>query len=137
MPIPQNGQIHSNNLSAICQPIVWVWLTILWNWRLKGEMKWKNAWKVCKTNNVSYLSSLKSRWWPSFFFSFHCFHNSDYHFSCSFCSLEWNCLWSFLQVCLPKCASSLIWSLAELHFGSFVVFRLKWVFPILYFSLSD
>ena len=35
-PIPKNGQTHSNNSSAICRRIVWVCLTILWNWRLKG-----------------------------------------------------------------------------------------------------
>ena len=29
-PIPQNGQTHSNNSSAICRQIVWVCLTILW-----------------------------------------------------------------------------------------------------------
>ena len=34
-PIPQNRQTHSSNLSAICWRIVWVCLTILWNWRLK------------------------------------------------------------------------------------------------------
>ena len=32
---PQNGQRHSNN-SAICWRIVWVCLTSLWNWHLKG-----------------------------------------------------------------------------------------------------
>ena len=32
-PIPQNGQTHSNNSSAIYGRIVWVCLTILWNWR--------------------------------------------------------------------------------------------------------
>ena len=31
-----NGQTHSNNSSAICRRIVWVCLTILWDWRLKG-----------------------------------------------------------------------------------------------------
>ena len=31
--IPQNGQTHSNNSSANCQRIVWMCLTILWNWR--------------------------------------------------------------------------------------------------------
>ena len=36
VPIPQNGQIHSNNLSAICWQIVLVCLTILWDWRLMG-----------------------------------------------------------------------------------------------------
>ena len=40
--IPQNGQTHSNNLSAICRRIVWVCLTILWNWCLKG--KWDYTW---------------------------------------------------------------------------------------------
>ena len=35
MPISQNGQTHSNNTSAICRRIVWVCLTILWNWRLR------------------------------------------------------------------------------------------------------
>ena len=35
-PIPQNSQTPSNNLSAICRRIVWVCLTILWDWRLKG-----------------------------------------------------------------------------------------------------
>ena len=35
-PVPQTGQIHSNNSSAICGWNVWVCLTILWGWRLKG-----------------------------------------------------------------------------------------------------
>ena len=39
-PTPQIGQTHSNNLSDIFQntlrQIVWVCLTILWFWRLKG-----------------------------------------------------------------------------------------------------
>ena len=34
--IPQNSQTDSNNSSANCQRIVWVCLTILWNWRLNG-----------------------------------------------------------------------------------------------------
>ena len=38
MPIPQNGQTHSNNSSAICRSIVWVCLTILWNWHLKASL---------------------------------------------------------------------------------------------------
>ena len=33
---PQNGQTHSNNSLAISRRIVWVFLTILWGWRLKG-----------------------------------------------------------------------------------------------------
>ena len=33
---PQNGQTHSNNSSANCRRIVWVCLTVLWVWRLKG-----------------------------------------------------------------------------------------------------
>ena len=32
---PQNGQKHSNNSSEISRRIVWVCLTILWNWHLK------------------------------------------------------------------------------------------------------
>ena len=36
-PISQNGQTHSNNSSAIPRRIVWVCLTILWDWRLKGK----------------------------------------------------------------------------------------------------
>ena len=32
---PQNGQTHSNNSSEISRRIVWVCLTILWNWHLK------------------------------------------------------------------------------------------------------
>ena len=36
VPISQNGQTHSNNLSAICQQIVWKCFTILWEWRLKS-----------------------------------------------------------------------------------------------------
>ena len=32
---PQNGQTHSNNSSEIRRRIVWVCLTILWNWHLK------------------------------------------------------------------------------------------------------
>ena len=35
---PQNGQTHSNNLSAICRQIVWVCLTILRGWLLKGSI---------------------------------------------------------------------------------------------------
>ena len=38
MPIPQNAQTHSHNSSTICRRIVWVCLTILWNWRLKGKV---------------------------------------------------------------------------------------------------
>ena len=37
-PTPQNGQTHSNNSSANCRRIVWVCLTILWAWRLKGSV---------------------------------------------------------------------------------------------------
>ena len=37
VPIPQNGQTHSDNSSAICRQIVWVCLTILWDFRLKGQ----------------------------------------------------------------------------------------------------
>ena len=36
MPIPQNGKTHSNNLLAICQQIIGMFFTILWDWRLKG-----------------------------------------------------------------------------------------------------
>ena len=36
VPIPQNGDTHSKNSSAICRQIVWVCLTILWGWRIKG-----------------------------------------------------------------------------------------------------
>ena len=35
-PISQNGQTHSSNSSVICRRIVWVCLTILWYWHLKG-----------------------------------------------------------------------------------------------------
>ena len=35
MPISQSGQTHSNNSSANWRRIVWVCLTILWDWRLK------------------------------------------------------------------------------------------------------
>ena len=35
-PISQNAQTHSNNSSANCRRIVWVCMTILWDWRLKG-----------------------------------------------------------------------------------------------------
>ena len=35
-PISQDGQTHWNNSSANCQWIVWVCLTILWDWHLKG-----------------------------------------------------------------------------------------------------
>ena len=34
--ISQNGQTHTNNSSANCRRIVWVCLTILWDWRVKG-----------------------------------------------------------------------------------------------------
>ena len=33
-PISQNGQTHSN-----CRQIVWVCLTIMWDWRLKGNLQ--------------------------------------------------------------------------------------------------
>ena len=33
--ISQNGLTYSNNSSVICQRILWVCLTILWDWRLK------------------------------------------------------------------------------------------------------
>ena len=36
VPISQNGQTHSNNSSADYRRIVWVCLTILWDWCLKG-----------------------------------------------------------------------------------------------------
>ena len=36
MPTPQNGHTYSNSSSAICRGIVWVFLTILWGWYLKG-----------------------------------------------------------------------------------------------------
>ena len=36
VPIPQNGKTHSNNLLAICQQIIGMFFTILWDWRLKG-----------------------------------------------------------------------------------------------------
>ena len=39
VPTPQNDQTHSNNLSANCQLIVWMCLTILWGWRLKSHGK--------------------------------------------------------------------------------------------------
>ena len=35
-PISQNGQTYSTNSSANCRRIVWVRLTILWDWCLKG-----------------------------------------------------------------------------------------------------
>ena len=35
-PISQIGQTHSNNLSAVCRRIVWLCLTILWYWCLRG-----------------------------------------------------------------------------------------------------
>ena len=35
-PTPQNGQTHSKNESANHGRIVWVCLTMLWSWRLKG-----------------------------------------------------------------------------------------------------
>ena len=38
-PIQQNCQTYSNNSSAISRRIVWVRLTILWYWRLKGYMR--------------------------------------------------------------------------------------------------
>ena len=38
IPIPQNGQTHSNNSSANCRRIVWVCLAILWNWCLKVKL---------------------------------------------------------------------------------------------------
>ena len=45
-PIPQNGQTHSNNSLANRRRIVWVCLTILWNWRKK---------KVWVDNNENYV----------------------------------------------------------------------------------
>ena len=35
-PISQNGQTQSNNSPKNCRRIVWVCLTILWDWRLKS-----------------------------------------------------------------------------------------------------
>ena len=37
MPNQQNGQTHSNNSSAVSWQIIWVCLTILWGWHLKGN----------------------------------------------------------------------------------------------------
>ena len=37
MPIPQNDQTHSDNSLAVWWGIVWVCLTILWGWYLKGK----------------------------------------------------------------------------------------------------
>ena len=37
---PQNDQAHSNNSSAVCRPIVWACLTILWGVALKGLKLW-------------------------------------------------------------------------------------------------
>ena len=38
-PISQNGQTHSKSSSSNWRRIVWVCLTILWDWRLKGFKK--------------------------------------------------------------------------------------------------
>ena len=46
MPIPQNGQTHPNNSLAVCRWIVWVCLTILWDWRLKGEGCYERHWST-------------------------------------------------------------------------------------------
>ena len=53
-PISQNGQTHSNNSSANCRRIVWVFLTILWDWRLKDKLK---QWLLEK-----YFSKIL-KWW--------------------------------------------------------------------------
>ena len=42
-PISQNGQTHLNNLLAIYWQIVWVCLTILWDWHLKGKQQPKKS----------------------------------------------------------------------------------------------
>ena len=50
----QNGQTHSNNSSANCRRIVWVYLTILWDWHLKV--------------NCSKQNSKENQWWIYSFF---------------------------------------------------------------------
>ena len=49
----QNGQIQSKNSSAICRWIVWVCLTILWGWCLKG---YHNYFKLKMKLNANYVS---------------------------------------------------------------------------------
>ena len=43
-----------NNSSANCRRIVWVCLTILWNWRLKG-LKWSNLPKTSTASVITYF----------------------------------------------------------------------------------
>ena len=45
VPTPQNGQTHSNNLSAICRRIVWVCMIILWNWPLKDKVGYETLFR--------------------------------------------------------------------------------------------
>ena len=52
-PISQNGQTYSKNPSAIYQRIVWVCVTILWDWRLKGLTFEKNQRKTAKGGSAS------------------------------------------------------------------------------------
>ena len=57
--MPQNGQTHSNNSSAICWRFGWVCLTILWNWRLKGKDKFSNqSWNSFKVNKKRVLKDI-------------------------------------------------------------------------------
>ena len=45
-PIPQNGQTHTNNSSANYRRIVWVCLTILWNWLNTEQSIWKKKYRL-------------------------------------------------------------------------------------------
>ena len=54
-PTPQNGQTFLKNSSAVCQRIVWMCLSILWGWRLKGS-EWNNDLKKKSFGNLSCLS---------------------------------------------------------------------------------
>ena len=54
----KNGQTHSNSSSANCRQIVWMCLTILWNWILKGQRKLMNF-VIFKKDIVSTIISVR------------------------------------------------------------------------------
>ena len=57
MPTLQNGQTHSNNLSAVFRQIAWVCWTIFWGWRLKVE-KGANFWRK-KDHHFKWIKLIK------------------------------------------------------------------------------
>ena len=73
-PIQQNCQTYSNNSSAISRRIVWVRLTILWYWRLKGYMRKfipvsrDGIFRWNKTGTKFFWKLLKFSQWNNFVF---------------------------------------------------------------------